>query len=110
VHSILHCFNGGCANAIELQYLLLAQNVAEPLHRCVLVKVGNSVRLLSLDITDSTVAVRSKVGVEAYKCLRATVFLGDIDAHAQMFIVFGSNQLDILEDSHLDLVIAVRVG
>ena len=66
--------------------------------------------VLSLDIADGTVAARSKVGVEAYKRLRATVFLGDVDAHAEMFVVFGGNQLDILEDSHLNFLIAVRVG
>ena len=33
-----------------------------------------------------------------------------MDAHAEMFVVFGGNQLDILEDSHFDLFIAVRVG
>ena len=48
--------------------------------------------------------------MEAYKRLRATVFFGDVDAHAEMFVVCGSNQLDIFEDSHLDLFIAVRVG
>jgi len=89
---------------------LLAQDVAEPLLRCVLVKVGDSIRVLSLDIADGTIAARSKVGVEAYKRLRATVFLGDVDTHAEMFVVFGGNQLDILEDCHLDLFIAVRVG
>ena len=89
---------------------MLAQNVSEPLLRCILVKVGDSVRVLSLDIADGTIAARSKVGVEAYKRLRATVFLGDVDAHAEMFVVFGGNQLDILEDGHLDLFIAVRVG
>jgi len=26
-----------------------------------------------------------------------------------MFVVFGGNQLDILEDGHLDLFVAVRV-
>jgi len=109
VHSILYCFDGGRADAIELQYLLLAQNVAKPLHRCVLVKVCDSVRVLSLDIADGTVAARSKIGVEAYKRLRATVFLGDVDVHTEMFVVFGGNQLDILEDSP-DLFIAVRVG
>jgi len=35
--------------------------------------------------------------------------LGDVDAHAEMFVVFGRDQLDIFEDSHLDLFIAVRV-
>jgi len=98
--------DGGRADAIEMQYLLLSQDVAKPLHRCVLVKVGNSVRVLDLDIADGTVAARSKVGVEVYKRLRATVFLGDVDAHAGMFVVFGR---DIFEDSHLDLFIAVRV-
>ena len=66
---------GGRADAIEMQYLLLWQDVAKPLHRCVLVKAG----ILDLDIADGTVAPRSKVGVEAYKRLRATVFLGDVD-------------------------------
>jgi len=33
-----------------------------------------------------------------------------VDAHAEMFVVFGGNQLDIFEDSHLDLFIAVHVG
>jgi len=84
----------------SVQYLLLSQDVAKPLHRCVLVKVGNSVRVLDLDIADGTVTARSKVGVEAYKRLRATVFLGDVDAHAEMFVVFGRDQLDIFEDSH----------
>jgi len=109
VHSIFHCLEGGRADAIEMQYLLLSQDVAKPLHRCVLVKVGNSVRVLDLDIADGTVAARSKVGVEVYKRLRASVFLGDVDAHAEMFVVFGRDQLDIFEDSHLDLFIAVRV-
>ena len=109
MHSILYYFDGGRADAIELQYLLLAQNVAKPLHRCVLVKVCDSVRVLSLDIADGTVAPRSKIGVEAYKRLRATVFLGDVDAHAEMSLVFGRDQLDIFEDIHLDLFIAVRV-
>jgi len=109
VHSILHCFDGGRADAIELQYLLLSQDVAKPLHRCVLVKVGNSVRVLDLDIADGTVAARNKVGVEAYKRLRPTVFLGDVDAHAEMFVVFGRDQLYIFQDSHLDFFIAVRV-
>ena len=84
MHSILHCLDGGRADAIELQYLLLAQDVTEPLQRGVLVKVGDSVRVLSLDIADGTVAARSKVGVEAYKRLRAIVFLGDVDAHTEM--------------------------
>jgi len=100
---------GGRADAIEMQYLLLSQDIAKPLHRCVLVQVGNSVRVLDLDIVDGTVAARSKVSVEAYKRLRATVFLGEVDAHAEMFVVFGRDQLDIFEDSHLDLFIAVRV-
>ena len=85
------------------------QNVAKSLHRCVLVKVGDSVRILSLDIADGTVAARSKAGVEAYKRLRVTVFLGDVNIHTEMFVVFGGNQLDMLEDNHLDLFIAVRV-
>jgi len=55
VHSILHCLDGGRADAIELQYLLLAQDVTEPLQRGVLVKVGDSVRVLNLDIADGTV-------------------------------------------------------
>jgi len=101
--------DGGRANAIEMQYLLFSQDVAKPLHRCILVKVGNSVRVLDLDIADGTVAARSKVCVEAYKRLRATVFLGDVNAHAEMFVVFGRDQLDIFEDNHLDLFIAVRV-
>jgi len=109
VHGILHCFDGGRADAIVQQDLLLAQNVAKPFHRVILVKVSDSVRVLSLDIADSAVAVRSKVGVETYKHLRTTVFLVDADAHAEMFIVFGGNQLHILEDGHLDLCIAVRV-
>ena len=90
---------GGRADAIEMQYLLLSQDVAKPLHRCVLVKVGNSVRVLHLDIADGTV-LRSKVGVEAYKRFRAKVFLVDVDAHAEMFVVFGRDQFDIFEDSH----------
>ena len=109
MHSILHCLESGRANAIEMQYLLLTQDVAEPLYRCVLVKVGNGVRVLDLDIADGAVAARSKVGVEAYKRLRATVCLVDVDAHAEMFVVFGRDQFDIFEDSHLDLFIAVRV-
>jgi len=51
----------------------------------------------------------ARFGVEAYKRLRATVFLGDVDAHAEIFVVFGRDQLDIFEDSHLDLFIAVHV-
>jgi len=109
VQSILYCLDGGRADAIEKQYLLLSQDVAKPLHRCVLLKVGNSVHVLDLDIADGTVAARSKVGVEAYRRLRATVFFGDVDAHAEMFLVFGRDQLDIFEDSHLDLFIAVHV-
>jgi len=109
VHSILHCLEVGRADAIEMQYLLLSQDVAKPLRRCVLVKVGKSVRVLDLNIADGTVAARSKVSVEAYNRLRATVFLGDVDAHAEMSVVFGRDQLDIFEDIHLDLFIAVRV-
>jgi len=100
---------GGRADAIEIQYLLFSQDVAKPLHRCVHVKVGNSVRVIDLDIADGTVTARSKVGVEAYKRLRATVFLGNVDAHAEMFVVFGRDELDTFEDSNLDLFIAVRV-
>ena len=114
MQSILHCFDGGRAGAIEVQYLLLAQmllaqNVAKPFHRVILVKVTNSIRVFSLDIMDGAVAARSEVGAEAYKRLRATVFLGDVDAHAEMFVAFGGNQLDIFEDGHVDLFITVRV-
>jgi len=38
-----------------------------------LVKVGDIVSVLSLDITDVSVAARSKVGVETYQRLGATV-------------------------------------
>jgi len=75
VPSILHYFDGGRADAIELQDVLMAQNVAKPFHRVILVKVSDSVRVPSLDIADGTVAARSKVSVEAYKRLRATVLL-----------------------------------
>jgi hypothetical protein len=57
----------------------------EPFDRVILVKVGNSVDVLSLDIANGAVAVRSKVGVETHKRLRATVFVVDTDAHAQMY-------------------------
>jgi len=56
----------------------------------ILVIVGNSVGVLSLDIANGVIAARSKVGVETYKRLRATVSVVDTDAHAQMTVVFGS--------------------
>ena len=86
----------------------MAQNVVEPLHGVTLVKVIDNVCELSLDITDGAVVARSKVVVDTYKHLRVTVFLVDADAHAKMLLVFGSDQLDILEDCHLDLCIAER--
>jgi len=84
--------------------LLLAQNVVEPLHGVTLVKVIDNVCELSLDITDGAVVARSKVVVDTYKHL----ILVDADAHAKMLVVFGSDQLDMLEDFHLDLCVVER--
>jgi len=38
-----------------------------------------------------------------------TVFVANADAHAQMLIVLGSEQLDVHEDSYLEFLVAVRV-
>jgi len=89
--------------------LLLPQNVVEPLDRVLLVKVGDSVQVLSLDITDGSVAARSKVGVETYKRLGATVFEVDANSHTQMLVVFRGDELDVLEDGHLDCFVALCV-
>jgi len=114
VHSILHCFDGSRTDVIVQQNLLLTQDVAKPFHRVIIVKVNDIVRVL--DITDGTVllsrmilSLREARFLSMYKRLRATVFFVDADAHAEMFIVFSSNQLDVLEDGHFDLFIAVCV-
>jgi len=108
VRSILHCLNDGRAGAVVLQDLLLAQDVAESFDGVSLVKVGDGVDVVSLDVTDNAVAVRSQVGVEMYKCLRGTVLVVDADPNAQVLVVLHSDELDVLEKSHLDLLVAVR--
>jgi len=44
-----------------------------------------------------------------YKRLRVPVFVANADAHAQMLVVLGSEQLDVLEDRYLEFLVAVRV-
>jgi len=50
-----------------------------------------------------------EVGVETYKQLGATVLEVDANSHTQMLVVFSANDLDVLEDGHLDCFVAVRV-
>ena len=109
VHRFLHCVDSRRAGAVVQQILLLAQNVAESFDGVTLVKVSDSVSVLSLDVADSAVAVRSQVGVETYKRSRTTVFVVDADPHAQMLVMFGGDQLDILGESRLDFFVSVRI-
>jgi len=109
VHSIFHYVYSLLAGAVVKKDLLLPQNVVEPLDRVLLVKVGDSVSVLRLDITDVSVAARSKVGVETYKRLGTTIIEVDDNSHTQMLVVFSGDELDALEDGHLDCFVAVRV-
>jgi len=43
-----------------------------------------------------------EVGVETYKQLGATVLEVDANSHTQMLVVFSGDDLDVLEDGHLD--------
>ena len=53
---------------------------------------------------DGSVASKSKVGVETYKRLGATVLKVDANSHTPMLVVFSGDELDVLEDGHLDCI------
>jgi len=79
---IFHCVDSRRAGAVVKKDLLLPQTVVEPLDRVLFVKAGDSVCVLSVDITYGSVAARSKIGVETYKRLGATV----LDANSSTLI------------------------
>ena len=64
VHSVLHCVYSGRAGVVVQQNLLLAQNVPKQFDGVILVKVGNSIGVLSDDVSNGAIAARSKLGVE----------------------------------------------
>ena len=58
---VLNCFNSARAGVVVQHNLLLAHDVPEPFDRVILVKVGNSVSLLSLDAANGAIAARSRL-------------------------------------------------